>query len=135
MTSKSVVSLVAAMTALTFACGPQYAPKAGSADTGTAAQERGKERRISLDDVPQPVKKTILTEMGDRRISKIEEVLFTDRTEYEAEWKVDGEEVELHIATDGTILGRTTGDDDIDDSDEKADDHDEDDDEDEADTR
>jgi len=86
-----------------------------------AGESPKKERRVTIDQVPAPVKETILKEAGDHTIKEIEEITQGDVKTYEAEWVADGKEVEITVAADGKLLRTKT---------EAADDDDEDDDED-----
>ncbi len=123
MNSKSTMLICVTVAVFVLACGPRHASGPGTADTPHAAREEVKERDVSLDDVPLPVKEAMLAEAGEHRITEIEEVRFGDRIEYEAEWKVDGEEVEMTFAADGSLVGRALGDDDADsDADDDGDD-------------
>jgi hypothetical protein len=62
------------------------------------------ERDVTLDELPEAVKTAILGEAGTHKIRELEEVTGPDGVVYEAEWLVDGEEVEIAVAPDGTIL-------------------------------
>lgn len=81
-------------------------------------------------EVPDVVKKTILEQAGNGTIGEIEMETTDGRTVYEAEVTIDGQEVDILVAPDGTLLGKEIEDDDEDDDDE-GDDDDDDDDEDE----
>ena len=82
------------------------------------------ERAVTLDQLPAPVKATILKEAGTHTILEIEEVEVGDRLYYDAEWIDNGMEVEISVAPDGMLLERSVGE-----SDEADDDDDDDDDE------
>jgi len=86
-------------------------------------QEKEDERNVSIDAVPEAVKATILKEAGDNKITEIEEETKHGTTIYEAEWRVDGKEVEIKVAADGTLLKKE-----IEDEDEHEGDDDDDDD-------
>jgi hypothetical protein len=60
-------------------------------------------RAVSLDMVPAPVKATILKEAGDHKVTEVEEITKGAATTYEADWLVEGEEVEIRVAADGTL--------------------------------
>ncbi len=105
-----------------LACGPYPSPEPGSADN----PPRAKEREVALDEVPRPVREAILVEAEGWKIRGVEEIRFHDRVEYEAEWREDGEEVELQCSADGTILSRNGDDDAVDIEDENTDDEDDD---------
>ncbi len=71
---------------------------------GGAADEQ--EEAVTLDQVPDPVKATILTESAGGRITEIERETRNGNVVYEAEFVRDGQEIEIRIAPDGTVLGR-----------------------------
>lgn len=117
--------LVAAILSTSLSCGGQIKARPDGIVEKTAYQESGKERNVTLDDLPLPVKATIIREADGRDIVDLKEVVFSDRTVYEAEWVVGGKEVEIEIDSDGNILNRSS-DDDVDhppdDDDENGDD-------------
>ena len=86
------------------------------------------EKEITIDEVPAAVKATILTEADGAPIQEIEMETADGKTVYEAEVIIDGKEVEIEVAPDGTLLGKEIEDDEDDDD---GNDDDEDDDEDE----
>jgi len=78
-----------------------------------------KERAVSLDKVPAKVKATILKAAGKNKVEEIEEVTLTL---YEAEWVVDGKEVEVTVTAGGKLLMKEmeeADDDDDDDAEER----------------
>jgi hypothetical protein len=77
--------------------------------------EQGVERSVTLEELPPAVKATILKEAGTHKVRDIEEITLPDRVFYEAEWKVDGQEIEIKVAPDGTLLRSDAEDDDGDD--------------------
>ena len=70
-----------------------------------------KEVRVSLSQVPKAARRVILREAGEHKIREVERIVA-----YEAEWVVDGKEVEVVVSAEGELLGRKT---------ERADDDDE----------
>ena len=64
------------------------------------------EEEISLDQVPAAVKATILAEAKGAPIKEVEREIKNGRTVYEAEWVVNGQEIEIKVAPDGTLLKR-----------------------------
>ncbi len=74
------------------------------------------EKEITLDQVPAAVKATILAEAGKNKIEEIEVETRRGKKIYEAEWKVGGKEIEIKVASDGTLLSRKTEDEDDDDN-------------------
>jgi len=104
---------------------------------GAVATQRilDKETEVSLDQLPDAVKATLNAEANGGVINEIEMETEDGKTVYEAEVLIDGVEVDIVIAADGTLLGKETEDDDDDDDaddDDDEDDDDDDDDEDEA---
>jgi len=74
-----------------------------------------REEEVSLDQVPAAVKATILKEAKGAVITEVEKESSKGKTYYEAEWVVGGKEVEIKVATDGTLLGREIEEEDEDD--------------------
>jgi uncharacterized membrane protein YkoI len=64
------------------------------------------EVELTLDQVPDAVKATILRESAGGRITEIERETKNGVTVYEAEFMLHGDEIEIRIAPDGTLLGR-----------------------------
>jgi hypothetical protein len=71
-------------------------------------KEQEQERKVTLKQVPGPVKKTILKQAGDNKIAEIEEVTQGESKFYEAVWIKDGKEVEIKVAANGKLLGKET---------------------------
>lgn len=91
-------------------------------------------KTLSVDQVPDAVKGTIQAQGGT--IQEIEIETENGQTVYEAEVVIDGQEKDVKIAADGTVLSQKVDDDDEEDEaddDEGDDDEDDDDDEDEDD--
>lgn len=63
------------------------------------------EKEITLDQAPAAVKATILKEAAGAKITEIEMETKDGKTVYEAEFMRDGEEIEIQVAPDGTLLG------------------------------
>ncbi len=70
------------------------------------------EVQVSLADVPEAVKATILREAGGAEIKEIERETEDGQTIYSVEVLIEGREVEFEIAPDGTLLGKEVEDDD-----------------------
>jgi len=81
------------------------------------------EKTVSIDQVPAAVKAALLAQGG--AIKEIEMESENGQAVYEADVTIDGKEVEVKVAADGTVLGQEA-------EDEDADDEEEEDDEDEA---
>lgn len=64
------------------------------------------EVHVTLEELPAAVRATLLKEAGGAAITEIERETEDGQTVYEAEFEVNGEEVEVKIAPDGTLLGR-----------------------------
>ncbi|MCJ7674535.1 MAG: PepSY domain-containing protein [Sedimentisphaerales bacterium] len=91
-------------------------------------------KTLSVDQVPDAVKATIQAQSGT--IQEIEMETENGQTVYEAEVVIDGQEKDVKVAADGTVLSQKVDDDDEEDEaddDEGDDDDDENDDEDEDD--
>jgi uncharacterized membrane protein YkoI len=65
-----------------------------------------KEEDVSLDQVPAAVKATILKEAGGATITELERETEDGRVIYEAEFEVDGKEIEINVAEDGKLISR-----------------------------
>ena len=63
------------------------------------------EREVSLDQVPEAVRKAILRHAGRHRVREVELQTHGGRRYYEAEWLENGHEVEIAVAPDGSVLG------------------------------
>lgn len=85
-------------------------------------QEQEQERALTLEQLPEAVKATVLREAGEHELVEIEEVRIGERLFYEAEWRADGMEVEVQVGPDGTLLGREV--EEPDDEEEEGDDDD-----------
>ncbi len=73
------------------------------------------EELVSIDQVPAAVKATILAEAGTGTIKEIEKENENGQIIYEAEVIIDGQEIEIKVSADGTLLGKEVEDDDDDD--------------------
>ena len=76
------------------------------------------EEVVSLDAVPEAVKATILKEAAGAEIREVEKETEDGVTVYEAEVIIDGQEVDIEVAADGTFLGKEVEDEDEDDDDD-----------------
>ena len=83
-------------------------------DEGDDEDEDEDEEEVSLDDVPAAVKATILKEAAGAEIEEVVKETEDGQTVYEAEFKADGKDIEIEVATDGTLLERETEEDDDD---------------------
>ena len=63
---------------------------------------------VTLDQVPDAVRQTILREAAGATITEIERETRNGKTTYEAEFMSNGREIEIKIAPDGTVLKRET---------------------------
>lgn len=93
------------------------------------------ESEVSIDQVPDAVRATLLAQAGGGTIQEIEMDTEDGKTVYEAEVLINGVEVDIEVAADGTLIGTETEDEDDDDdaNDDDDDDEDADDEEDEDD--
>jgi uncharacterized membrane protein YkoI len=78
------------------------------------------ERTVSLAEVPDAVRATILAQAQGNPVDEIEMETEQGRTVYEAEVIVGGRTTEIEVAADGTLLG-TESDEEDDDADEADD--------------
>jgi len=86
--------------------------------TSTPVKEDEHEKKVTIDQVPEAVRATILKEAGKNKIEEIEEETKNGVTVYEAEWHEGGKEVEIKVAADGKLLKKEIEDDDEDDDDD-----------------
>lgn len=78
------------------------------------------EQAVSIDQVPAPVKATILAEAKGAQVKEIERETTKAGVVYEAEWVENGHDVEIKVAPDGKLLKRQVEqEDDADDDDNK----------------
>ena len=89
------------------------------------------EEEVTMDQVSAAVQTTIQTEAQGGNIEEIERETENGKTVYEAEVILNGQEVDIMIASDGTLLGKEVEDADDDDDDDEGDDDDDDDDDEE----
>ena len=99
-------------------------------DVARAEEKEGgdDEKKLTIDQVPAPVKATILKEAGNNEIKEIEKETENGQTVYEAEWVADGKEVDIKVAPDGKLLKKEIEDEDGDEAKDEDEDDDEDDD-------
>jgi uncharacterized membrane protein YkoI len=90
----------------------------------TTLTEEG-EKEISIAELPEAVKATILAEADGGTIEEIEMETENGETVYEAEVIIDGQEVDIEVAADGTLLEKETEDEDDDDDEDDDEDEDE----------
>ncbi|NUM55002.1 MAG: hypothetical protein HUU46_15245 [Candidatus Hydrogenedentes bacterium] len=64
------------------------------------------EKKVSLDSLPEVVRQAILKEAGNGKIEDIAEMSRNGQTFYEFDVVADGRETEIHIGTDGKLLGK-----------------------------
>ncbi len=93
----------------------------GAVTVAVRAGEDEDEQEVSIDQVPAAVKATILKEAEGGRIKEVERETKHGRTIYEAEIIIDGKEVEIKVALDGTLLKKEAEDEEGDDEDEDED--------------
>ena len=87
----------------------------------------GEDEKVAFEELPAAVQQTLQNELDGGTIQEIEKEVKDGQTIYEAEVLIDGEEWDIEIAEDGTLISKEKDDD----QDNKC--HDEDDDEDEED--
>jgi hypothetical protein len=59
---------------------------------------------VTLEQVPEAARKTLLEKAGPLRIRELEEKVVDGRTVYEVELMIDGEETEVVVASDGRLV-------------------------------
>lgn len=77
------------------------------------------EEELTIEQVPAAVKATILAEAAGATVKEIEREFKNGQTVYEAEWVINGQEIEIKVAADGTLLKKQVGEDDDEDGDDK----------------
>ncbi len=80
------------------------------------------EEAVTLDQVPEAVKATILTEAGGATLTEIERETEDGAVVYEAEFEKDGKKMEITVAEDGTLISTEVEEDEDDEDDEDEDD-------------
>jgi uncharacterized membrane protein YkoI len=83
-------------------------------DEGDDDDEVENEEEISLDQVPEAIKATMLKEAAGAEIEEIIKETEDGEVIYEADFEVDGLEIEIEVSSDGTLLEREIEDDDDD---------------------
>jgi len=89
----------------------------GDDDDGDDDDGEDNEEDIALDQIPAAVKATLLAEAKGATIKEVERETRNGQTVYEAEWIVAGQEIEIKVAADGTLLKKEIEQDDDDDDD------------------
>jgi len=84
------------------------------------------ESEVSINQVPAAVKATLVAQANGGTIQEIEMDTEDGQTIYEAEVVINGVEVDVRIAADGTLLGKESEDEDDDEADDDDSDADED---------
>src|SRR5581483_312249 len=79
---------------------------------GSLAWADEKEAKVPIDQVPAAVKATIEKESQGATLKEIHKETEGGKTIYEAEIVKDGKEFQIHVAGDGTVTKRETGEDD-----------------------
>jgi hypothetical protein len=91
------------------------------------------EEEVKLSECPKAVQKTLKREAKGGKIVEIEREVEDGETIYEAEIIIDGNEYEVEILEDGTLLSKILEDDEGDEDNEDGDDEDEEEDEEDGD--
>ncbi len=84
----------------------------GAVATQQTAEE---EREVSIDQVPAAVKATILAQAGTGTIEDVELGNENGQVIYEADVIIDGQEIEIKVAPDGTLVAKDGENDEADD--------------------
>jgi hypothetical protein len=77
---------------------------------------------VTLKQVPEAARKTLLEQAGEHRIRELEEKVVDGKTVYEIELLVDGRETEVVVAPDGELVRIKREDDDDEEEEEKGED-------------
>lgn len=80
----------------------------------TSEGEEGKEVKVAKTDLPEAVRATLEKEAPGATIEEIEMEEEDGKVVYEIEVEIDGKEIELEIAADGTLLEKEVDDEDDD---------------------
>lgn len=75
-----------------------------------AIQIVDQEQNLSIQQVPAPVQATILAQANGGSIGEIEQEAENGRTIYEADVTIEGQEIEIKVAPDGTLVARNAED-------------------------
>ena len=92
-----------------------------AAAPGMKDVEEEQEREITLEEVPEAARSAILNEAGENPVREVDEVVIGEETYFEAEWIVEGREVEIRVTAEGTIVAREIEDEDGEDDEEERD--------------
>ncbi len=82
------------------------------ADDADDEEDDEDEVQVSLAEVPEAVKATILKEAGGAEIKEIEKETEDGQVIYSAEAIIGGQETDIEVAPDGTLLGKEVEDED-----------------------
>jgi hypothetical protein len=74
---------------------------------GEDEEKEEKEVKVKIEDVPAPVKATLLREADGQEIKTVDlETLKGGKTVYEADVKIDGTNYEINVAPDGKLISK-----------------------------
>ena len=68
------------------------------------------EQELSIQQIPAPVQATVLAQANVGSIGEIEQETENGRTIYEADITIEGQQIEIKVAPDGTLLARNAED-------------------------
>ena len=80
-----------------------------------------KEQKVAFSSLPQAVQATFRKEAGNQKIETVEKDVEDGKTVYEAEVTIDGDEYEIEVAEDGTLISKEIEDEEDDDDGEDDD--------------
>jgi hypothetical protein len=80
--------------------------KDSKSDKSNSNQEPKKQVKVAIDDVPAAVKETFVRETKGGAIDKIEKEGDGDTATFKAKTRVDGKQIKLKVAADGTLLSK-----------------------------
>lgn len=100
--------------ALTFSVLAVASTLAGCSRAGA---EKTPGQSVTMDQLPEAVKKTILTQSAGANVRQIDKVQFRGKPVYEAHIDANGATREVRIAEDGKLVSKRASEDDDDDDD------------------
>ena len=98
--------------------------KAKPAESRQAKAANEREVKVTIRDLPSPVRRTLERESYGGQVKEIERETKSGKTVFEADVKLDGSVYAVVIAADGKLLSKTLDDDDDEDDDDDDDDDD-----------
>jgi uncharacterized membrane protein YkoI len=79
------------------------------ADENEKGENETNEVKVTMDQLPAPVKTTVEKEAQGGQIGELEKATQNGKTIYEADLTVGGKKSEIHVSEDGMVLSREAG--------------------------